>query len=427
MGDVNGDGKDDYTEFVDGTDYANVWLSLGNGYFQRRSFTPWPGYVRCPPPTCARGTSTATGKTDFFHILANSFVNVWISNGDGSFSVVGAPTAANRVADVNGDGMTDLVGQGTQLISRGDGTFAGGEAGPSVGMGAILADINGDGKTDFFAPNDGASNANTYLSTGIEPGLLTSVQNPNGGVVAIQYAPSSVWPNTNNPSVTPTVSSVTSYDGRGGAATTNYSYAGGLVDRVDRRFLGFHVGTQTGPCADDCPSVTSTYDQNYGSISKPAEVDRRSKNGVLMTSDIYEYTTNGATLPYTSQMTGNWKYTYDGTGGTACRAQLQAHVHPAGLRRERSLDRRGRLRRLRRPGRREDARLFLLAQSGGVHHRTAQRDYDLQRGPVRAEHHGSGDRAALHGGGSRRANCSNRFSSATTERRLGTRLRPAAS
>ena len=44
MGDFNGDGKADVIHVIENTDYVHVWLSQGNGKFDVKKFSPWPGY-----------------------------------------------------------------------------------------------------------------------------------------------------------------------------------------------------------------------------------------------------------------------------------------------------------------------------------------------------------------------------------------------
>jgi RHS repeat-associated protein len=130
-----------------------------------------------------------------------------------------------------------------------------------------------------------------------------------------------VWSNTNNLPPVQTVTSVAVTDGRGHSSTTSYAYAGGLYDPVDRRFLGFHYVKETMPLnAGDAqaPFTETWFEQDYGSVSKPSTIHRSNGAGVLLSAEVYEYTTNGATQPYTSLQTGHWSYSYDGTGSTTC-------------------------------------------------------------------------------------------------------------
>ena len=109
-------------------------------------------------------------------------------------------------------------------------------------------------------------------------------------------------------------------DGRGATATTTYTYAGGLYDAPSRRTLGFHYAKETLPCnpedAGKCPAVETWFHQDYGSVSSPQQINRLTGTGVVLRSTVNEYATNGATIPYTSRLTGTWEYTYDGTGAS---------------------------------------------------------------------------------------------------------------
>src|SRR5262249_1667056 len=143
-------------------------------------------------------------------------------------------------------------------------------------------------------------------------GLLTSVTNPLGGTTTIGYTPSTAWANTGPMPLVRTVTSLAASDGRGNTSTTTYSYARGLFDPLERKFLGFRQSVRTLPCnagETTCPTDWMYFKQDYGSVSKPEYVYRYS-GAAPLTVTIYEYTTNGATVPYTSLGSGTWNYTY---------------------------------------------------------------------------------------------------------------------
>jgi len=112
----------------------------------------------CPPPFCLTGT-----------------VDVLMGNGDGTFQTAvsydsgGAQALSVAVADVNGDGKPDLVvanhcisvgdcptGTVGVLLGNGDGTlqpvviYGAGAYGP---FSVAVADVNGDGKSDLLVAN----------------------------------------------------------------------------------------------------------------------------------------------------------------------------------------------------------------------------------------------------------------------------------
>jgi hypothetical protein len=184
-GDFNGDGKTDILHAVANTDYANVWLSNGNGTFTVRSFSPWSGY-EIPNGVWLAGDFNGDGKTDILHAVANTdYANVWLSNGDGTFTVrsfspwagYAIPNGLWLVGDFNGDGKADVLHavQDTDYanvwLSRGDGTFSVRSFSPWSGYAIpnglwLTGDFNGDGKTDIFHAVQDTDYANIWLSNG---------------------------------------------------------------------------------------------------------------------------------------------------------------------------------------------------------------------------------------------------------------------
>ena len=138
----------------------------------------------------------------------------------------------------------------------------------------------------------------------------------------MSYTPSSAWANTNNPPILQTATAVTIADGRGGVGDARrYSYSGGSTITLEKRFMGFRYEKETPAlhrrasrrARTPRPGIART----TAPTSKPERIDRRTGSGQLLTSKLYEYTTNGATVPWTSLQTGNWDYTYIDTGA-AC-------------------------------------------------------------------------------------------------------------
>jgi hypothetical protein len=183
VADVNGDGKTDLLHIWSGG--VNTWISNGDGtYNVHTPFLPFPGYNMNAGITWLTGDFTGDGKTDLAHVWSGG-VNLWISNGDGTYNVHSPylPSAGYDMTqgiqwltgDFNGDGKTDiaeLTTNGVVLwISNGDGTFTVKPAflpfsgyNMTGGIQWLVGDFNGDGKTDLAHVWGGG--INTWTSNG---------------------------------------------------------------------------------------------------------------------------------------------------------------------------------------------------------------------------------------------------------------------
>jgi len=184
-GDFNGDGKKDLVHLVTNNDYANVWTSTGDGTFDVKSFSPWPGYNMGNGYFLAADIN-GDGKTDLVHVVTNTdYVNVWISKGDGTFDVKSfSPWPGYAMdhgyflaADINGDGKTDLIHVVTNTdyvnvwISKGDGTFDVKSFSPwsgyAMGNGYFLVgNFTGGKKADLVHIVTNTDYANVWTSKG---------------------------------------------------------------------------------------------------------------------------------------------------------------------------------------------------------------------------------------------------------------------
>ena len=202
VGDFNGDGKTDFL-FVTG-DYYNdinyfvVFLSNGDGFSATCSQNNVPLAALSAPPTLnwtsIVGDFNGDGKTEFAFVglgVVGSLVEVFLSNGDGTFSSsiftapwnFGAPSPAANwtpiVGDFNGDNKTDFAFAGGNnvdvFLSNGDGSFATNQftdqngswqcgTPPNQGCTPIVGDFNGDGQTDFGLA--GGNGLRVFLSNG---------------------------------------------------------------------------------------------------------------------------------------------------------------------------------------------------------------------------------------------------------------------
>jgi hypothetical protein len=181
VGDFNGDLRTDLVHLWTNGNYANVWLSNGDGSFSIRSFAPWPDYGFLVG-SWQSGDFNADGRLDLMHLWGGD-VNIWLSNGDGSFSIrsfapwpgYGYNSGSWQAGDFNGDRRTDLIhfwgGSPANIwLSNGDGNFSILPFEPWPGYNYLSGvwlpgDFNGDGRTDFVHIWGGGY-ANVWLSKG---------------------------------------------------------------------------------------------------------------------------------------------------------------------------------------------------------------------------------------------------------------------
>jgi hypothetical protein len=169
VGDFNGDGKLDLVASDNSNPCRCILVLLGNGdgSFQAPVYT----YPANPILTLAVGDFNGDGKSDLVTggaFGAASYINILLSNGDGSFqqgaNYTADPTPESAVvADFDGDGKLDVAigdfsGFGVSvLLGNGDGTFQ-----PAVNYRTLyptavaVADFNGDHKLDLAVANFGA-------------------------------------------------------------------------------------------------------------------------------------------------------------------------------------------------------------------------------------------------------------------------------
>lgn len=190
LADINGDGMADIAGFAD--DGVHVSLNDGTGSFAPSSFVlptfgavagGWFSEDRYPRHLA---DVTGDGRADIIGFGDNG-VYVAKANASGSFEAASLAVAnfgvvaggwstddrnPREVADVNGDGLADIVGFGDNAVyvalAQADGSF--GQMGAALaGFGAVaggwtsddkyprrLADINGDGRADIVAFGDNA-------------------------------------------------------------------------------------------------------------------------------------------------------------------------------------------------------------------------------------------------------------------------------
>jgi Salmonella virulence plasmid 65kDa B protein/FG-GAP-like repeat/Insecticide toxin TcdB middle/N-terminal region len=275
LADINGDGRMD---FVAGSGSVNGWqlkaaISNGDGTFSvpnGGSFLSFDGGGW----QFASGDLNGDGRTDFLVYKAtDSMLTVLLafSNGDGTFTFqFGTQVAGNfhdrtiSLADLNGDGRADLVSsaftsQGSWVetfLSNGDGSFTGaGSFSTGPGWSMFTPDINGDGRSDVvligFIDTPAVLRVISFITPG-QPLLATSFTTGLGATTSVTYAPlttagvytkgsGAVYPQQDTQGALYVVRQVDAPTGVSSPAsyTSTYGYWGARFDLAGRGFLGF--------------------------------------------------------------------------------------------------------------------------------------------------------------------------------------------
>lgn len=169
IADLNGDGKLDFAAIESGA--VTVYLNDGSGSYQG------PTYLDSNLPSnyayhLVAGDLNGDGKPDLVASDEDYVVNnvaIFLNSGNGTFSNgvsqwAGFLTAGLAIADVNGDGKSDIVAANTSgsditvLLGNGDGTVQSPLVGYAVGgypwSNPVVADFNADGKPDVIIPDN---------------------------------------------------------------------------------------------------------------------------------------------------------------------------------------------------------------------------------------------------------------------------------
>ncbi|GGG23562.1 hypothetical protein GCM10010924_61400 [Rhizobium wenxiniae] len=321
--DHDGDGYD--TVFDLKKDILNVADLFGNGrqgaflagnpvrlrYYVNGVWKEVTGPIECQTyrstasSACAFGDVNGDGLPDILHSSSGKNTRIWLSTGQGfvlstsSISTGATPT----FRDLDNDGRMDIVtGDGTLRawyirFDANGGTLV---KDPTFGFksGRLSGDFNGDGLPDFL--RSGTAMWISQAGSG-NPNLMRSVTLQTGGVVSVDYTPSTRWMNTFMPQVLHAVTQMRVSDGRGTVATTDYAYAGGLYDPAARKFLGYRTITVTKPAANgeaSRPVVTTTYRQDLASYGLPETTVSHNGESTATKTVVDTYSVNATTKPY---------------------------------------------------------------------------------------------------------------------------------
>ncbi|WP_406656532.1 FG-GAP-like repeat-containing protein [Methanolobus sp. ZRKC2] len=279
LADLNGDGLVDIIRGYDAyNDKYGTWLNTGSGWSSASTWNPPVAFSGNGADNGVRlADVNGDGLVDLLRGYnngnGNTYLSAWLNTGDGwsSTSAWNPPTYFSytgndcgiRIADVNGDGLVDIIrgydGYNDKYdawLNTGNGWSSASTWKPPVAFsgngadnGVRFADVNGDGLVDIIrgydAYNDkyGAwintnKNANPPSVNYKTPYLLSEINHSIGASTVVNYVPSTKFDNTGDDSIAdlPLSMWVTSQlvrnngisDNGNVVSTTDYTYKNGM-------------------------------------------------------------------------------------------------------------------------------------------------------------------------------------------------------
>ena len=237
LADVNGDGLVDMVR-KDGAS-SSAWINTGAGWEQNNTWTP-PITLVSPFRDWGVRIVDVNGdgladiikgyRTDLDENIYDAYINTgagWRQNSSWNPPVYFTDFGSDQgiqLADINGDGLVDLVKQGAAWINNGNGWTQDNSYGAPLSLksmytGTRLVDVNGDGLVDivrgYFTYTDDIFRYDAYLNTGHgwvqdnswnPPMLIANHRHDegvrfldvNGDGLADLIQPGYTWLNTNN-------------------------------------------------------------------------------------------------------------------------------------------------------------------------------------------------------------------------------------
>ncbi len=283
LADANGDGKTDLIAVKpSGTNGVEIKTMLSNG----KSFD------LASPTKIVTGLASAAASSGY---AGSATINAGIAtaNFDGDSNADLMLKNGQVYAIIRNIGQNPILGDsitlGTKLVITYNDQKCGQNGCPPPTYSYInslinsIGDLNGDGITDVLDTDN-----KLYSYTGPLPDLPTSVTQPLGGKETVTYRSSAGLTNTRIPFVMQVVDTITTDDGRGTVATTNFAYDGGAWNNTERQFMGFRTVTETLPAnAGETmrPQTVSTYQQSPACLGKISMVDRKDGAGITLHTD----------------------------------------------------------------------------------------------------------------------------------------------
>ncbi|MBU0962688.1 MAG: VCBS repeat-containing protein, partial [Nanoarchaeota archaeon] len=332
--DLNGDGLPDFFKANgQGSPSSGSFINNGTGWVENKNWIS---------PGCTGGGTSGC----------------FVQAGDPIDSVCNGKGGATRMADVNGDGLIDIVysdgspypygpyyyykvwinnGNGWNddtnwKIKCGPGTNndqcfigPGSDDGQCYDSGIRIMDINGNGLPDIIRGDGRGGYVQsgwynlTWINNNSKPYLLNNITNEFGGIISIDYITSTSLNNTGTDNLNDLgfnlwlVKNVTKdnkmTDSHNIQSIDQYNYTGGFYDYRNKEFKGFNVVENINPNKTKTINYYKQDNVTYGEIYKTEIYDDQ--------NNIYkkiEYLWNGTPVSgyFVKELRGIAEYSYDG-------------------------------------------------------------------------------------------------------------------
>lgn len=342
--DVNGDGLTDIVDANANTGPWNVWINNGSGWSSTSQ--QWANNLG----TSFEGSTPAAlvdvngdGLPDIVDADTDGGPwKIWLNDGGKWVSTpqtwannIGASFegAAARFADVNGDGLADIVdantNSGSWNVWLNDGTkWSATSQQWANNLGASfentdpaqVIDVDGDGLPEIVDSNTDTGPWSVWLNPGRTPDLLSSISTSTGAKMDFEYTPSTRYPNYGGDSLVDLpftmwiVSKVIINNGMTNSAQTNdttaYYYTNGLYNWANKEFRGFGTVYEYPPNGSE---KTYVFDQGDGAKGKMKSVlTKGTPGGNYMAKTENTWTISQANGAYTTTLTKEVKSLFDG-------------------------------------------------------------------------------------------------------------------
>jgi len=267
------------------------------------------------------------GSTDALQVIETSGVRSlvkYLSTGVGFQRTVEVANLAGTalgnefafsLADVNGDGVVELIRPNAaktaySIHKVADGYPATYAISGVTSLDGFAGDYNGDGKRDLkqaiSAAPANCSGCVAAASDSVVPDLMKRNTLSTGGVIDLEYLPSTYGTNGYLPMVLQVVSKITTSDGRGNSSATKFAYLNGAYDPFERKFLGFETVTAELPCEvgeTSCPWAVSRFRQEAVAAGAPRRVETYASNGSQLRLVESGYVVNQSSPPFSVHKT----------------------------------------------------------------------------------------------------------------------------